>query len=65
MNCNLPKEKREKMNKGETSNVSSGFFSYKNGFSASLNHALNLNNYLFHAVGSYTGRENIVKRIND
>lgn len=64
MNCNLQKGKRGvKGLNGGTYNVSSNFFKHENNANKAKRETLDLNNYLFHAVGSYTGRENIVKRI--
>lgn len=64
MNCNLQKEKRGVQGfRCETGYVASIFSECKNNVSKTQSDALDLNNYLFHAVGSYTGRENIFKRI--
>ncbi len=64
MNCNLPKKNKGVRGLGcETSYVSSTFFEQENNANQTKRDTLNLNNYLFHAVGSYTGRENMVKRV--
>ena len=64
MKCNLQKEKRGVSGLGGGTYYASAVASMKENESQNcLKDSVDLNKYLFHAVGSYTGRENIVKRV--
>ena len=64
MKCNLQKQNRGASGLGDVTYYASAVASMKeNELQNCSKDAVDLNKYLFHAVGSYTGRENIVKRV--